>query len=78
MTVGGGIGLFVLGAILAFAVSDPIAGVDMALIGYILMGAGALGLVLGLMMMNRRTTSVTESSQVGGTTVTRSDAQTSL
>ena len=48
MTTGTGIGLLVIGAILAFAVRDAIQGVDLSLIGYICMGAGLLAVILGL------------------------------
>lgn len=47
-TTGTGIGLLVVGAILAFAVRDSLKGVDLALIGYICLGAGALAVILGL------------------------------
>ena len=48
MTMGTGIGLLVIGAILTFAVRDSVPGVDLTMIGYICMGAGALALILGL------------------------------
>jgi hypothetical protein len=48
VTIGLGIGLLVIGAILSFAVRDSISGVDLTTIGYILMGGGALALILGL------------------------------
>lgn len=54
MTMGTGIVLFVIGAILTFAVNVDVAAVDLDLIGYILMGAGALVFVLGLIMMTTR------------------------
>ena len=47
-TTGSGIALLVIGAILSFAVKDSIPGVNLALIGYICMGAGALAIILGL------------------------------
>lgn len=50
MKVGPGIALLALGAILAFAVSDNISGIDLTTIGYILMGAGVLGIILGLVL----------------------------
>lgn len=50
MRVGPGIALLALGAILAFAVSDNISGVDLTTIGWILMGAGVLGIILGLVL----------------------------
>lgn len=48
MGIGLGIVLIVVGAILAFAVDYSVQGVDLELIGFILLGAGALALVLGL------------------------------
>jgi hypothetical protein len=54
MGIGGGIALLVIGAILAFGVSDNIAAVDLTMIGYICMGAGALALVLALVLTNQR------------------------
>lgn len=54
MSIGAGIFLLVVGAILAFAVDFSVSGIDLALIGYILMAAGAVGLILGLVLMTRR------------------------
>lgn len=50
MYFGGSIALLALGAILAFAVRDSISGVDLEQVGYILMGAGVLGIVLSLVI----------------------------
>jgi hypothetical protein len=50
MTVGGSIFLIAVGAILRYAVTDSISGVDLATIGLILMIAGIVGLVIGLFM----------------------------
>lgn len=61
MSLGAGIVLLVIGAILAFAVNVDIAWVDLHLIGYILMAAGAIGIILGIVLMTRRRTSVTTS-----------------
>ncbi|MFT4109466.1 DUF6458 family protein [Propionicimonas sp.] len=47
-TTGSGIALLVIGAVLAFAVKDSIQGVNLAMIGYICLGAGALAVILGL------------------------------
>lgn len=49
-TTGTGIGLLVIGAILAFAVRDGIAGVDLVVAGYICMAGGALAVILGLVV----------------------------
>ncbi|GAA2756442.1 DUF6458 family protein [Actinopolymorpha rutila] len=48
MGIGASLLLFAVGAILAFAVDYSLAGVDIALIGWILMGAGCLGLLATL------------------------------
>jgi uncharacterized protein DUF6458 len=50
MTVGGSIFLIAVGAILRYAVTDSISGVNLATIGLILMVAGIVGLVIGLFM----------------------------
>lgn len=50
MFIGGSIALIALGAILSFAVRDNLNGVDLVQVGYILMGAGALGLVASLII----------------------------
>jgi Na+-driven multidrug efflux pump len=50
MYIGGSIFLLAIGAILAFAVQDAINGVDLVMVGYILMAAGALGIVLSLVL----------------------------
>jgi nitrate/nitrite transporter NarK len=57
MGIGAGIFLLAVGGILAFAVSDRISGVDLTMVGYILMGAGALGLVLVLLLNSQRSRS---------------------
>lgn len=51
MTVGSSIFLIALGAILRYAVTDSISGVDLTTIGLILIIAGVVGLVIGLFMM---------------------------
>ncbi|MFJ2542461.1 DUF6458 family protein [Microbacterium sp. NPDC087589] len=61
MGIGSGIALFVIGAILVFALNIDTGGyVDLDLIGYILMGAGVVVFLISLifMMRNRRTETV--------------------
>src|SRR3954469_5747654 len=58
MGIGGGIFLIVVGAILAFAVSDGIAGVDLTMVGYICMAAGLIALVVALVMNRQRTNTI--------------------
>jgi hypothetical protein len=54
MYIGGSIVLLALGAILSFAVQDAISGVDLVVVGYILMAAGALGILLSLFLNAQR------------------------
>jgi hypothetical protein len=61
MSLGTGIVLLVIGAILAFAVNVDIAWVDLHLVGYILMAAGVIGIILGIVLITRRRTSVSTS-----------------
>jgi hypothetical protein len=53
-----GIGLSVLliaaGAILTFAVKASVSGLDLDVVGWILMGAGVLGLIWSLILLNAR------------------------
>ena len=49
MGIGVGLFLMAVGAILTFAVSDSIGGIDLSAIGVILMIVGALGLVLTML-----------------------------
>jgi Flp pilus assembly protein protease CpaA len=50
VTIGGSLFLIIVGAILRFAVTAEVAGVDLKTVGLILMIGGAIGLVLGLAM----------------------------
>jgi hypothetical protein len=54
MGIGAGIFLIVVGAILTFAVDATVAGLDLDVVGWILMLAGAAGLVLFFVFWNRR------------------------
>lgn len=69
MSIGGGIFLIVVGAILAFAVNVQVAGVNLHIIGYILMLAGVIGLIIGIALLTRRrrVTSTTRSAVDPGT-----------
>jgi hypothetical protein len=51
MTVGASIFLIAVGAILRYAVTDSLSGVDLATIGLILMIAGIVGLLIGLFLL---------------------------
>jgi nitrate reductase gamma subunit len=64
MSIGAGIVLIVIGAILAFAVNVQVPWIDLDLIGYILMGAGVVVVIIGIALLARRrtSTSVTRTS----------------
>lgn len=51
MTIGASIFLIAVGAILKFAVTYTVAGIDIQVVGVILMIAGGIGLLLGLFLM---------------------------
>ena len=55
MTLGTSLFLIAAGAILRFAVSDEIEGIDLSVVGLILMIVGAVGLILALFMYTRST-----------------------
>ena len=48
MTIGASIFVAALGAILRYAVTDSISGIDLPTVGTILMVAGVIGLIAGL------------------------------
>ncbi|WP_018655365.1 DUF6458 family protein [Actinomadura flavalba] len=51
MTIGGGIALIIIGAILAYAVEYEFSGIDIRVVGVILMIGGLVGLAFGLIRM---------------------------
>jgi uncharacterized protein DUF6458 len=53
MTIGTSIFLIAVGAILKFAVTATVAGIDIATVGVILMVAGVIGLVIGLFLLTQ-------------------------
>lgn len=59
MSIGLGIFMFVLGAILAFALNIQVDWIDINLVGYLLMGAGVVVTLIGLVLMARKRQSVT-------------------
>lgn len=78
MKLGSAIALIVVGAVLAFAVQDVIPGVDLSLVGYILIGAGVIGALAFTFMASSKpkgtiseTRSVVDAST--GETVTRAE-----
>jgi membrane protein implicated in regulation of membrane protease activity len=56
MTIGGAMFLIAVGAILYFAVTAHVAGIDLQTVGLILMIVGIVGLAIGLVFMSRRST----------------------
>ncbi len=54
MSLGFGIALVVIGAILAFAVTFTVTWINLQLVGYILMAAGLVVIVFGIIFMVRR------------------------
>ena len=63
MSIGTGIVLFVIGAILVFAVNVELEVVNLDMIGYLLMGAGFVVFVIGIVLAARKRQSVTTVSQ---------------
>ena len=63
MAIGSGIFLIALGAVLAFALNESVDAIDLELVGWILMGAGVLAVIISLIVsaQSRKRTTVTES-----------------
>ncbi|MBG6240012.1 vacuolar-type H+-ATPase subunit I/STV1 [Mycetocola sp. CAN_C7] len=59
MSIGLGIFLLAIGAILTFAVNVTVEWIDLDLIGWILMGAGLVVTIIGIALMTRKRRSVT-------------------
>jgi hypothetical protein len=66
MGIGGSIFLLALGAILAFAVNAHVSGIDINVVGWVLMAAGLIGLIVTVWYWNsrRRSTVVSQSRPV--------------
>jgi hypothetical protein len=62
MRLGTGIVLLALGAILTFALDVDVSGIDLQVVGWILMVVGALGIVLELAVWGPRQRRVTHTS----------------
>jgi hypothetical protein len=54
MTIGGSLFCIAAGAILYFAVTAELAGIDLQTVGLILMIIGVIGLVLGIVLLGSR------------------------
>ncbi len=64
MGIGVSVFLLALGAILAFAVNASVSGLDINVIGFILMVAGAIGLLMTMLVFGRRDRGVVEDRVV--------------
>ncbi len=72
MYVGLGIVMLVVGAVLAFATSFHVSGVDLSVVGWILMAGGLVAIVLSLALTRRRAVTshrVTQRDPVTGSEV---------
>jgi len=58
MSVGLGIFLFVVGAVLVWALNVSVTWIDVNFVGYIMMGAGVVIFILGLIHMFRKRSTV--------------------
>jgi hypothetical protein len=64
MGIGTSVFLIAVGAILKFAVTDSISGIELATVGLILMIVGALGLVISLFYVNAARDTVVRRDRV--------------
>lgn len=67
MGIGTGIFLFVVGAVLAFALNFEVSWVNLDLVGYFLMGAGALVFLISIVMVARKRSTTSTVRQVDNT-----------
>ncbi|MBX3092068.1 MAG: hypothetical protein KF801_06110 [Cryobacterium sp.] len=67
MGIGTGIALFVIGAILTFAINVDVTWANLDLIGYILMGAGFIVFIISLVLVLRKRSSVETVRHVDNT-----------
>lgn len=81
MSIGFGIFLIAIGAILTFALNVTVEWIDLDLVGYILMAAGAVVTIIGIVLLMRRRRSVsttqTLSDPVRGEQTTRREDEIS-
>lgn len=64
MSIGLGIFLFVVGAVLTFAVNVSVDWINLDLVGYLLMGAGLVITIIGIALLVRRRSAVTTERTV--------------
>jgi hypothetical protein len=77
MGIGFSIFLLALGAVLTFAVDATVAGLDITIVGWILMGAGVIGLILTMVVLaprRRRTVTDTTVTDTAPTTAATTPA----
>jgi hypothetical protein len=53
MGIGVGVLLLAVGAVLAFATTATVSGIDLSVVGWILMAVGAIGVVFGALAVSR-------------------------
>jgi len=77
MGIGSGIFLFVVGAIVAFALNFEVEWANLDMIGYLLMGAGVVVFLISLVMVMRKRSSVetVRHSGAGGERVTQRETR---
>jgi hypothetical protein len=63
MGIGGSIFLLALGAILAFAINAHISGIDINIVGWVLMAAGLVGLIITIWYWSSRRRTMVSSTQ---------------
>ena len=61
MSIGLGIVLFAIGAVLAFALNLTVDWINLQMVGYILMAAGAVVIIIGIVLLARRRSSISTS-----------------
>lgn len=61
MSLGLGILLIVIGAILTFALNFSVSWIDLDLVGYILMAAGVIIVIIGIILIVRKRKTVVET-----------------
>lgn len=79
MRIGSSIALIAIGAILSFAIAASVPGVNLEIIGYILIAAGVIGLLVSLVLAGKSRSRVTESRTAvdpgTGESVTRNESR---
>jgi Domain of unknown function (DUF6458) len=60
MGIGASVFLLAVGAIITFAFNIRVGWLDLDIVGWVLMAAGAVGLIMTLVVFNRRRTTVVE------------------